>query len=378
MKTLVIMGSHTNGSQYFDWTRKNCEVWLFNEAPQSDKYKQCDLFFQLHHEAIWKSPKNRSNEEHYKWLKSGKTPKVFMQDKFNDVPKSEKYPLNEVLNLTENTKTFVKDKTIDFRCFYSSPDFALAYLAKLWKQGKKYKKVELWGIELETESEYKYQRTGFGFWIGYLTALGVPLELYTSIFDIPVYGYEGDIEITSKHITERLGILSKEIKNYDYAKKTQDIFNLVPKLENTDASKEIENRLNKFTKEYEKLGITSGQIKESNRYLEKALAMENEAQSSVFSQGEFDHARMSFNKQYSDELLKAKEINTKLNLMVKVILGMKKNSKKRKFTVVEFGNELAELINQNRVLCLLIGGIRENEYYLNSSRLSIERSKNGN
>jgi hypothetical protein len=32
-KTLVIMGTHPSGQKQFDWKRRDCEIWLFNEAP---------------------------------------------------------------------------------------------------------------------------------------------------------------------------------------------------------------------------------------------------------------------------------------------------------------------------------------------------------
>src|SRR3990167_7232060 len=96
-KTLVIMGSHPNGLKTFNWNRRDCDIWLFNEAPTAKKengellYPHSDAFFQLHHEAIWKSPKNRSDEKHYEWLKKGDTPTAYMQEKYKDVPKSVKY-----------------------------------------------------------------------------------------------------------------------------------------------------------------------------------------------------------------------------------------------------------------------------------------------
>ena len=33
------MGSHPNGAPNFDWTRQDCDVWLFNEAASDKKYK---------------------------------------------------------------------------------------------------------------------------------------------------------------------------------------------------------------------------------------------------------------------------------------------------------------------------------------------------
>src|SRR3989344_1302379 len=70
-KTLVIMGTHPNGLKSFDWTRSDCDIWMFNEAPNTKKangelmYPKSNATFQLHHEAIWKNPKNRNDKDHY-------------------------------------------------------------------------------------------------------------------------------------------------------------------------------------------------------------------------------------------------------------------------------------------------------------------------
>ena len=367
------MGSHPNGSTYFDWTRKDCEIWLFNEAPSDPKYKRCDVTFQLHHEAIWKSPKNRSDEKHYEWLKSGNTPLVYMQDKFSEVPKSIKYPLKDVLKLTKNISVPGKD----FKCFTSTPDLALALVADMWKKGKKYKKVEIWGIELETETEYKNQRMGFGFWIGYLTALGINIELHNTLFTTPMYGYEGDISIPSKIISDRIKEHEVVLKD-NYQKEAKEFLALIYGLEKKDTSKIIQDELNKFTLKNEEPMILFGRIKESKRYLEKALAMEKETHESVFSMGEFDGSKREYGNQYMKVRSQADTTNTKLDLLMKYLLSQRVGSKNRKKAVAEFGVKVAELMNKNLLLTHIIGAIRENEHYLSTSKLSIERSTNGN
>ena len=241
-------------------------------APSDEKYKKCDAVFQLHTETIWKSPKNRSDEKHYEWLKSSKTPSVYMQEKYKDVPKSVKYPINDVVGLTKNIK-LANGKI--FKCLTSSPDLALALVAQMYKEGKKYDKVEVWGIELETESEYAYQRTGFGFWIGYLAALGINLEIHNSIFSFPIYGYEGDIVLSSIDIQKRIDELSKGLGG-DYQTEAKKLLDSIEDLAKNDVSARIQQDLTNLTRHYEPYGIIGGQIKESKRYLEKALAMEKE------------------------------------------------------------------------------------------------------
>jgi hypothetical protein len=356
-KNLVIMGSHPNGSAQFNWDRKDCDIWLFNEAPMDTKYKRCDAVFQLHDEAIWKSPKNRSNEKHYQWLSSGKTPKIYMQKKFKDVPKSVRYPIEKVLKLSS------------IKCLTSTPDLALALVAL----EKKYQKVEIWGIELETESEYSNQRLGFGFWTGYLSALGIKLEIHSSVFTAPIYGYEGDIAITPNDIRARIKELEKNMGD-DYKQEAELLLERVKELYQEDISLKVQQKLKEITINYEAQVITDGQIAESKRYLEKAIAMQKKAGSSVFSMGEFDGTRIDFSQQYTQMRIETQAQNAKLNVLMKNALNLKPMSKARISAVDEFGVALAELMNKNVTLLNLIGRIRENQYYFDNSKLSFERT----
>ena len=123
--TLAIIGSHSGTRGQYDWTRSDCDAWVFNEALSSSQVlrrsaeelrKRGDpikaqiqeeqafvpddgvsAVFQLHLPAIWKNPKNRNDPHHYEWLKSGNTPDIYMLEAFEEVPRAIKYPLDEVI-----------------------------------------------------------------------------------------------------------------------------------------------------------------------------------------------------------------------------------------------------------------------------------------
>lgn len=395
-KTLVIMGSHPTGYDQFDWSRKDCDIWLFNEAPTAKKengellFPKCDAFFQLHHEAIWKSPKNWLDSKHYEWLASGKTPAVYMQQKYKEIPKSVKYPLKNALSLTKNVHMIAYGKEREFKCFSSTPDFALALVASMWKEGKRYKhslqqkssnkfcykRVEIWGIELEMDTEYKYQRTGFGFWFGYLTALGIDLELHSAIFTAPMYGYESDVIMPPTIFEKRIAELTKELGEgkENYNKEAQELLVKVKELLNKDISNEIQEELNGLTKRYEKAGILNGKIRENLKYLEEARAMEEKSGVSVLSPGEFDGMRIEYKKQYIQVRTETTTLNANLGIIMKRLLNLKKGSHKRQRAIDEFGINLAELMNKNMLLLHLAGGIEENQYYLDSVKSSINKA----
>lgn len=379
-KTLVIMGTHPNGHITFDRSRTDCDIWMFNEAPnlKNEKgehmYPNANAFFQLHHEAIWKNPKNRSDTSHYLWLKSGKTPTAYMQKAHKEVPKSVRYPIEDVLSLIDNVRMVIRGKEQRVKYFSSSPDYALALVAKMWRQGKKYKRIEVHGIELEMESEYQYQRTGFGFWIGYLTALGIEIVLYNRILDEPMYGYEGDVALSSADIQKRLDELTKELGDGKdrYQLEAKTFLDSIPGLLRQDISAQIQKELNELNKRSEPAGILNGKIKENLKYLDRAKAMEEATGASVFAMGEFDGPRVSATREYVQVRAEALNLNAQIDPVLKKLLNLKKGSQKRQRAIDEFGNKVAELMNKNMLLLHIIGAIRENQYYIDNFKLSFK------
>lgn len=383
-ETLIIMGSHPKTLKFFDWSRTDCDIWLFNEAATGknekgeSKYPRCDAIFQMHHEAIWRNPKNRSDSNHYKWLSSGKTPTVYMQEAYPDIPKSVRYPIEDVLSLVNNVGMVVNGHGEQFKYFTSSPDYALALVAYNWKKGKRYKRVEIVGIELETESEvYFSQRTGFGFWLGYLTALGIPLVYNGSIFNEPMYGYEGDVAISSKDIEKRISDLKQELgdDSEKYQKEAKVFLESVSGLLTQNIGPEIEKQLNEIIKKNERAAILNGKIKESERYLEKARAMEEASGASVFAAGEFDGTRQAYGKQQLQLQLETVNFNTHIAAQMRKLLEFEVGSEERRIAVDEFGQMMAEFMNKNMVLFHAVGAMQENQYYLDSCRQSVRLTK---
>ena len=174
--TVAIVGSHPRTRANFDFSRTDCDIWTFNESlgnPNDAWCLRADAVFQMHKPVIWRSKANRSHAGHYEWLQGHNTPTIFMQDAYADVPKSECYPLEDVLALTPS-----------FRYLTSSVAYAIA-LAVL----KGYKRIEIYGAEMETGTEYGHQRQGMAFWIGLAIGKGIEVEHISPTFwYAPLYG----------------------------------------------------------------------------------------------------------------------------------------------------------------------------------------------
>ncbi len=190
-KTVAIIGSHPRTREDFDFSRRDCDIWTFNEVLGSEKDTWCsysDAVFQIHKSVIWRSATNRNDPKHYEWLKSGDTPIVYMQDVYDDVPNSVKYPIDEILEAYPRG--------------YFTSSVALALALAIY-QG--YERMEIYGVEMETSTEYGHQRNAVSYWIGFAEGLGIEVDMHsTGFFESPLYGYEGDIRIPIEYHQERI------------------------------------------------------------------------------------------------------------------------------------------------------------------------------
>jgi hypothetical protein len=193
-KRLAIVGSWPENRHLIPWQPANgdgmTEIWAFNEAPQKDWFERWDALFQLHKPEVYSSPNNFVNKEHWSWLQQKHGKPIYMQAVDPRVPDSVAYPLEGVLAM------------IPYRYLRSSIAFALALAIY---QGT-WDVVELYGINLQSNTEYAYQATNMTFWIGFAHGRGIDLQLkcWLDEFNQPLYGYEGEIQIDREFFRGRL------------------------------------------------------------------------------------------------------------------------------------------------------------------------------
>ena len=109
-ETLVIVGSHKRTRNLFDFSRTDCDVWMFNEAmsrgnyPTDDedlrefqKKRRADAILQIHIPAVWQNPLNTNDPNHFEWLKTQDQIDVYMQEEYPEVKRCIKFPLDEIV-----------------------------------------------------------------------------------------------------------------------------------------------------------------------------------------------------------------------------------------------------------------------------------------
>jgi hypothetical protein len=198
MKKLAIVGSHSATRADAPFGDPDFEIWVFNEAPQLSFCKRWDVVFQLHKPEVYTSPNNFVRKDHWDWLQKKHTGKtIYMQDCDPRVPASRRYPMDEICAGVPGAA---------FGWFTSSPSYALALALFLG-----YREIEIYGVELSSNTEYSYQLNNWVYWVGVALGMGVNLTLKSGEmhFSGRKYAYQGEIQIERIYFAERATSLAE-------------------------------------------------------------------------------------------------------------------------------------------------------------------------
>jgi hypothetical protein len=290
--TVAIIGSHPRTRTMFDFARHDADVWIFNEAftDPTGWAKRADAVFQMHAPAIWKSPRNQNDPKHFEWLRTQTAvPVVYMQEAYPEVPAAVAYPLRAV---TENLlANFTRKKF-----FTSSLSYAIALAIH-----NGYRRIEIYGAEMETDTEYRYQRDAVAFWTGVAVGRGVEVYSPIAMFDAPaLYGYEGDTKLdieTYRRDADELRPLADETRNA-YAAARAAVQNMI---DGWDGAKEsgdkIVQAVTELTQIAERFGMVDGALQETEKYIAKCEAMTAEAGDYAIVRQEYEISGAGANKQ---------------------------------------------------------------------------------
>ena len=353
-KTVAIVGSHPRTRGDFDFTRTDCDIWVFNEALSNEAETWCpraDAVFQMHVETIWRNPHNRNDKGHAEWLKTQKETVVYMQEMYIDVPMSKKYPLNEVCNGLHFNK----------RYFTSSVSYALALASHL-----PYEKIEVYGVEMETDTEYRYQRDGVTFWLGVALGRGKTVEAYCSLFDAPLYGYEGDMKMDYSRFTNTLAEIAAKMPaiQEQYEQKRQITAEAIRHfVETGDDGEEIVKCVQAQLQYGIQFGTLDGAKQEIERYMKKADVMIKTTGDFIFSRQEFDAAKNALLKKQSELMTQSNVLAGQTESMFRAAEKVK-NMQRRRKRMDEFVKVLDSYIKATITTAMLVGGAGENHKLL--------------
>jgi len=250
----------------FDQTRTDCDVFVFNEMVSRGAVAHADYVIQLHKPVVWRSVTNRNDSKHYDWLKSTSIP-VLMQDEYEDVPASIRFPLEEIKREFSGAPEY----------YTSSVAYALAYAIY-----KRYERIELYGVEMETNTEYAHQRPGVAYWCGVAYGRGITVDFHSrQFFQSPLYGYDGDVTIKLEVFEARVKALSAEAKEVlgVYKRAKSAVIDAVEafRADYKAGVDKLENMVNRQAELAHKFNILDGAIQTDMRHLKACKVMEAES-----------------------------------------------------------------------------------------------------
>lgn len=352
--TVVIMGSHPRTRKDFDFSRTDCDVWIFNEALSNGTFPRADATFQMHDEVIWKNPANRNDKGYSEWLKRDDIPPVYMQKYYPEIPQSVQYPLDGIMKMTSN---FEHNKFIT-----SSPAYGIALAVY-----KGYKRIEIYGVEMETQTEYMYQRAGIAYWVGVAIGKGIEVRTPTNIFQEPLYGYEGRITVEYDDFVNRIAELEPIVEQKLEAYKKRREFT-VSLMDNIVATGKEPERLFKSiqdqTSACTEFGFYDGARQENERYKGKLDEMKKIADGKyLIVRQEYEQSASAQTKAHNESILKAQMIQKEMDVLYEDLKGVS-NALRRRGRMQKFAEKLNALLAESTKVGMFHGAMAENQRYM--------------
>ena len=286
MKTVAIVGGNHKTRDGAPYDREDRpDIWVFNEAASIGWPKRVDAVFQMHKRVVWLNPVNRNDPNFRSWLKRKHPFPIYMQKQFRSVPASVEYPLEEICAALLGGLT---KGEAEVRYFTSSVAFGIAMAIY-----KGYERIELYGVELESDTEYTYQTEGAFFWIGMALGRGIQVRIdeRSRMFGEPVYGYEGDVTLKRSHFEERIARLQPlaegvrvKLSEAQASRRAA----VESGSEDPEAIKEYFSGIKSEAQAMIELGMIEGALIQERRYIEKSREMDRMTGGHFFARNEFE------------------------------------------------------------------------------------------
>ncbi len=329
MKTLAIVGSHPDTREKAPWDNPAVDIWVFNEAPNQSWVKRWNACFQLHDNTIYRNPNNRTDPGHWAWLQQKHGKPIYMQNVDPLVPDSKSYPLGDICtnllgHLTRNDGKKIK------RLKYFTNTISYAIALGIWKG---YQRIMLYGAEMQSNTEYSYQRDNVAFWIGFAAGRDVSVEIHSAfnLFDQPLYGYDGDLTYTPDMFLKRAAEYTAKL---DQAKTKLEVANMALNgIDATDEKLMSKLMMAAFDANAE-IGQLEGAIEMLKEYENKVQVMTTETGKAFISRQEFEYNASMANIAMTEHKTKVDQMNGQLSYFYHVFITTKNQQGMMNFAVM--------------------------------------------
>jgi hypothetical protein len=196
-KTVAIVGFASLTMRYCQQSQAD-EFWSINHAFKviGDTLPRLDRMIEIHEEPWIRREELPSSEAYWDWLQEKHDFPIYMQDVHPQIPASEKYPFDEIC--TDLFGRFLRgEERVEF--FGSSFSYLCALAVYMG-----FSRIEIYGIEMQTGTEYSGQYPSGCFIIGVAVGRGIKVILHPEsvLCKANLYGFY-TAPYVSKTIIER-------------------------------------------------------------------------------------------------------------------------------------------------------------------------------
>lgn len=195
-KTAAICGFANSNRAYIPFDDPEVDIITINELGKQPWVKRWTMHVQLHSRNNWNRLNNHNDPHHPEWMKQDHGKPIYMQKEWPDVPNSVRFPLEEYINVFGRYATST----------------AAMMLGLMYLLG--YERIEIYGIELASDTEYGHQRPCFEYVLGVLHGKGIEVwvDPASALLQGPLYGYQDTSIGFRTQIEMRRNLAKKEMQ----------------------------------------------------------------------------------------------------------------------------------------------------------------------
>lgn len=205
--TAAVIGFAPSTRGLAPWNNPKIDLFGLNEEKSFPWFKQDEDkiagWFQFHARESFMRPDNHNDKNHAEWLTKKHPYPIFMQEAHDDIPSSVRFPIEAVRK--------------EFGTYWRS---SIAYIIA-WAYIVGYKRLELYGFEMASDSEYWGQRANTCYIIAKAMAKGMDIyvpptsKLLTGIryaYENNLVGARQDLEVNLTRVTNDRNKIEAEMQ----------------------------------------------------------------------------------------------------------------------------------------------------------------------
>ena len=202
-KTVALVGYAERTRIYAPWDDERVECWTLNKAHLEPWCKRITRHFQIHGIGYLRrcTAQSQGDRDHFEWLSQPHDFPLYIQAKYPEFPSGIPFPIHEARRRFGN--------------FYTS---TMAYMMAIAIM-EGFERIEIYGFEMESDTEYRYQRDSAEYFIGMAVGLGIEVYLpsnckllkgKTYAFETSEIGLRQQLEFRRTNVANQMNIEGSE------------------------------------------------------------------------------------------------------------------------------------------------------------------------